>query len=272
MIIALNTPQPEWVEDARLGMGVTHANEISLLSALCLILTYRPVTGKKNLLLWTLRGFYVLIMILAQTRIAMIGLALGSLTGLLIFLSHKRSDTYTYFGVVVMSGILSFMFLFLLGLINNLPIITDIFTDINRGQDLETMATVTGRTDIWKNALDILTSETDPYFLIFGRGYGMTRYFLNDINWGGNWYVYHAHNSLLELLLAAGILGALAMTVLFIYSLGWILKSNSLRSTFSTFTIIRASAVIVIALLTSLTETYLVTKMKPFLILFIFYI
>jgi len=130
---------------------------------------------------------------------------------------------------------------------------------------------MTGRTEIWAYALEKISGAALPQFL-FGHGLGMTRFVLNDGYRATEYFAAHAHNSLLEIVLSMGVLGAIPFVLAALYGLGWVTNFARLRETFSSTFALHAVSVLSIILLSSVTEPFLGGKLGPVAMIFVFYV
>src|SRR5439155_17524272 len=96
-----------------------------------------------------------------------------------------------------------------------LPLVTGAVDFVNRGEDSETVMSVTGRTDIWSYATKRIVEG--PIATVFGHGYGVSKSVLNENNWRISFFAYHAHNTFLEVVLSTGLVGGLPFVVLIVY-------------------------------------------------------
>ena len=269
-IISLLFPelQSEW-DYGRLGMGVTHANKISFLAALAFWLSFTKEQRKFPVLIWLSRILFLLVILLARSRIALICLIIGGIVRL--WFSNLNKDLRGLaFRTIIPYLFLHVVLLFFLLLKTEAPLIVAIFNIINRGQDRIDIASLTGRTKIWHSA--IIESLKDPVTFIFGHGYGMSDNILNDSTWSFDFYIYHAHNDFLEILLNMGLIGLIIFIVLVAYSISWMTKFTQMQKKYSPDFVLRAISVIVMILVYSITEVNFGNKIGPVVVIYMFYI
>jgi O-antigen ligase len=248
-------------EVVRIGMGVTHANQLSILSALIFWLSFRPGRTKRALLLWPLRALLIYVIIGARSRVSATAFLLGGLVYLL-FASRDHVKRW----VTVSAGVGALSTFFLLNLCFNQGWATDIVEYARRGQKRAALTTFTGRSLIWQHALD--KSLETP---ITGHGYAVSRLTIGkppNVDWG----VAHCHNELLEIFFNTGILGLIPALAIFTYSLGWTVRFSALRRAFSTDMALHAACGIVICLFSCLFESRLGGRLLPPQQLFFFYL
>ncbi len=256
-------------EVQRLGIGVTHANEISFLSALAFWLSFRTGKVRYSWLLWGVRMIYLLIMALARTRISMICLLIGGFLWVWFLLGRNRAESL-YLRLGSLSLVMAVGSFFILALAAEIPIFENLLETVNRGQTTDKIMSVTGRTDIWAKAVMVIFD--DALSFVFGHGYCMSRFVLNEGNLTTFWYAYHAHNAYLEALLSTGFLGFFALMVLLFYGLKWVFNFGSLSEIYTTDFTLRAAIVVSMFVVYSITEADLAMKIGPNVMLFYFYI
>jgi O-antigen ligase len=140
---------------------------------------------------------------------------------------------------------------------------------VNRREDAGTIMSVTGRTEVWSYAIQRIFD--DLHSVVFGHGYGVSKFVLNENNWTASFFTYHAHNTLLEALLSTGLAGTVPLLLLLAYSLSWHVRFSRLRESFSLDFMLRAISVVTLILSSQFTESDLVNKIGPITIVFLFY-
>jgi O-antigen ligase len=141
---------------------------------------------------------------------------------------------------------------------------------VNRSEDATTLMSVTGRTEIWSYATQRIFEGTKS--IVVGHGYGVSKFVLNDNNWTASFFAYHAHNTLLEVLLSTGIIGTLPFLLWSGYGLNWFTRFLVLSESFSSEFALRAVSVIAAIAVSTLTESDLAAKVGPVTIVFMFYV
>ncbi len=248
-------------EVVRIGMGVTHANELSSLAALVFWLSFTQKRIKHPILLWLLRALCVYVVIGARSRVSVVALLLG---GLVYLLFAGRDYLKRWITVSAAVGTLSTFFL--LSLCLNQSWAVDIVEYARRGQRQAALTTFTGRTLIWEHTLN--KSLESP---VTGHGYGVSRLTMGEVP-SVEWEVAHCHNELLEVFFNTGILGLIPLVAMFMYSVGWIVHFSRLRDVFSTDLALHAVCVVVIFLFSCVFEPRLGVRLIPIQPLFLFYL
>jgi len=245
----------------RLGMGVTHANFLSMLAVLVFWVSFRQVRIKYSALLWLLRAFLIYIIIGAISRVSIAAFLIG---GLFFFLFKTRE--YFKRGIIVFSGVGILLAFFLLSLSFEQEWSNKIVTYTKRGQDKAALTTYTGRTLIWQHALK--KSFESP---ITGHGYGISRLTMGELP-TSDARPSHCHNEVLEVFFNTGFLGLIPFLVMLMYSLKWMINYSRLSSLFSTDLALHAVCVIVMLLVSSIFETRLSVRILPTHLLFFLYL
>jgi len=158
----------------------------------------------------------------------------------------------------------------ILALSFELPGATTAFNIFNRGQDIDSVVSLTGRTEIWSYAFRKVFDE--PASLFFGHGYGISRLVLNEGYGGPDFYISHLHNSFIETLFSLGLLGIVAFLVLGIYSIKWLIRFHQLHQDFSAEFTLRAVSIVPMLLLNSFMESSMACKINPVMLLYFFYL
>jgi O-antigen ligase len=259
------------VEMYRFGMGSTSSNSMGLLAAATLLM-YLPIGTKRPLpralaLLWT--GFLCGVVLLTRARIAVAVLLAGLSIRWWLVRWVARSVRAPATMVALPCFAASVGLLIGMGSVSRLSPVTELVNFVNRGEDLQTVMSVTGRTHVWAHAVERIVEGPIP--VLFGHGYGSSRFVLNENNWNASFFVHHAHNTFLEALLSTGVLGTLPLVALVLYSLRWLARFSELLRSFSPGFALRAASVVTAILGSIFTEAELVTKTSPVLIVFLFY-
>lgn len=248
-------------EVVRLGMGVTHAVELSSLAALVFWLSFTQKRMKHPILLWLLRALCVYVIIGARSRVSV---AAFLLAGLFYLLFNGRD--YLKRWIIVSAAVGALSTFFLLSLCLNQGWANNIVEYARRGQERAALTTFTSRTFIWQHTLN--KSLESP---IVGHGYGISRLTMGEVP---NVYfdVAHCHNELLEVFFNTGVLGLIPILAMFIYSLRWIIKFSALRRAFSTDLALHAVSVIVLCLFPCMFEPRFGVRLIPIQPLFCLYL
>lgn len=248
-------------EVIRIGMGVTHANELSSLATLVFWLSFSKKRTRHTILVWLLRAVLIYVIIGARSRVSVVAFLLGGLVYLLF-----ASRNYLKRWVTVSAGVGALSTFFLLNLCLNQAWANDIVGYVKRGQARPGLTTFTGRTLIWQHTLG--KSLESP---IIGHGYGVSRLTMGQVP-NVDWDVAHCHNELLEIFFNTGVLGLIPVLAVFAYSLGWIVGFSALRRAFSADLALHAVSVVVIFLFSCLFEPRLGVRLIPIQPLFFFYL
>jgi O-antigen ligase len=141
-----------------------------------------------------------------QSRGAIVGYVVS--ISLLLGLMSLKSRRAFLVGLVILLGTAA--------LADRIPF-EQIRVHITRGQDLEGLKTMSGRTDTWKRAYPVIYQSP-----LWGWGMQADRYLLRD-------FLDHVHNTYLYALLSAGGLGTAAFVGGLVWA--WLLLLRSIRST-----------------------------------------
>lgn len=253
----------------RLGMGVTHANEISLMAALGFWMTFRKDEVKSSFLFWLLRILFLVVIAMSRTRSSMICIVMG---GVVWFWFKKGFQENISFNlrIALPNFFVAFIIFGILMLSFGVPGMNEAFSYFNRGMDSNVLLSISGRTEIWPYAFERIVDT--PFTILFGHGYGVSRFVLNEGAGSSSFYAYHAHNTFLEVLLAIGLLGFIPFVLLAVYNFKWLTAFRQLSQEFSPEFALRAISIFTMVSISSLTEAYLVTKIHPITMISIFYL
>ena len=252
----------------RLGMGITHANTMGFLAAVAFWMSFKNDEVKHPLFLWLPRLLFLLIIVLSWSRVSMVCFVLG---GIIRFWFQQGVQKESLnLRVAIPSFVLAAIVFAILALSFELPGSTTAFKIFNRGQDIDSIVSLTGRTEIWSYALRKVFDK--PASFLFGHGYGVSRLVLNEGSGGPDFYISHLHNSFIETLFSLGLLGIVAFLVLGIYSIKWLIRFHQLHQDFSPEFTLRAVSIVSMVLLNSLTESSLACKINPVMLLYFFYL
>ncbi len=247
---------------SRLGMGVTHATELSLFSVLIFWMSFGMKSRRYRMILWPFRVFLIFVIIAAKSRIPILGFAMG---GFCYFLLSTRD--YLKRGVVISCAGCLVVFL-LLALTLGQTWASGMSNYMKRGQDTKELTSFTGRTFIWRHVLK--ESRRSP---LVGRGFSVSRLTMGDIrdaDW--EWEPPHCHNEMLEVFFNTGLFGLVPFIAMLLYSLTWILHSARLQSIFTRSLALHAMFLVVMLFVSAMFEVRLSGKISPVQPLFFFYL
>jgi O-antigen ligase len=254
----------------RFGEGSTSSNSMGLTAAMAFWMSFGEVKTKRGRA-WSLftKTAFVVIVCLTRTRVALAALVIGAI--LRWWFTHWRSRSRSYGLLVAIPCIAgSAALLIALSWLWHVPIVSSAVELVNRGESSETIMSVTGRTDIWSYAIRRVFDG--PISILFGHGYGVSKYVLNVNNWNAAFFAYHAHNTFLEVLLSTGLSGLVPFVILVGYSLNWLVQFSRVLNSFSFGFALRAISVVSAILISTMTEAELVTKTEPVVVVFLFYL
>lgn len=257
----------EWSGD-RLAMGLTHANTIGFYAALSFWMLYRQKNYIPPFFTWLIRVLLILVIILAQSRTSMIAVIVGGIV-ILFFAFSEDQEHGTVKKLFGLGLIFSVFLLFILLYALEVKFVQDLFSDFNRGQNLNDISNLTGRTQVW--AIAISNIINNPLQFLFGHGYGVSSYVLNLSNIAPTWHIFHSHNDFIEIFLNVGLAGFVFFMFLLFRSFIFLFNYNSLQRYFSTDFIIRAASVITMISFHSITEVNFGAKIDPVVLISIFY-
>jgi O-antigen ligase len=264
--------EEQGIEMYRFGMGSTSSNSMGLLAAAAFWMSFKTPSekGARNVLRFLWRGLFVAVVLLTRTRIALAALLWSGVLRWWFVHRRQRSSRPHSILIAMPCIIVSCVLLVTIGLLWRVPLITGTLDLVNRGEDSDTMMSVTGRTDVWPYAVKRILEG--PTSTVFGHGYGTSKSVLNENNSTASFFAYHAHNTFLEVLLSTGVLGALPFLLLVVYSLTWLVRFSWLLESFSLGFALRAATVVSAILNSTMTESELAIKIGPVLVVYLFYV
>lgn len=243
----------------RLGMGITHANQISFLAAITFWLSFNNYSKRIRGYLWIYRLLVIFIIIKAKSRISIIAFIIGGLIYMIF------SNKIKYRLSVILSIIFFVGLYFAFSVSNHFKYSDGIISYLKRGQTKERLLSFTGRTDIWKYTVGIAMDSP-----IIGHGFGVNRFYMGDIpNYLSR--ASHTHNDLLEVFMSTGILGLTIFLFILVRSFKWFIKYNSLNKKFSRYTCSHVVCILSMLLIELLFETRLGGRVQPIQPLFLSY-
>ena len=252
----------------RLGMGITHANTMGFLAVLAFWISFKKEELKHPFFLWLLRLLFLFIIAFSWSRISMACFAFGGVIRLWFQQGIQRGNLNLW--IAIPCFVVAAVVFAILALSFELPGATTAFNIFNRGQDIDSVVSLTGRTEIWSYAFRKVFDE--PASLFFGHGYGISRLVLNEGYGGPDFYISHLHNSFIETLFSLGLLGIVAFLVLGIYSIKWLIRFHQLHQDFSAEFTLRAVSIVPMLLLNSFMESSMACKINPVMLLYFFYL
>jgi len=245
---------------SRWGMGVTHANQISMFAGIAFWLSFSQNKAKIPGFLWIIRGFLFLVMIQAVSRVS---LTAWLLAGFCYSFYSNKNYIRRYVLIPASIAIVSF---FMLSLSLGAGWSNRIEHYATRGQDKEGLSSFTGRTRIWRHVV-----RKVPQSPLIGHGYGVSRLTMGPIS-GWDFRPSHCHNEYLEISFNTGLLGLASFLGMLFYSSRWLRRHTTLRRAFPKDTTIHAACVITMLLLASMFEDRIGSKLSPIQPLFFLYL
>lgn len=245
---------------SRWGMGVTHANQISMFAAIAFWLSFGGRRAGKPQLVWLIRGFLFLVMMQAVSRVSLTAWLLG---GFCYSFYANRNHIRRFVLVPTSIALLAF---FMLSLSLEFSWSSRVARYATRGQDKEGLSSFTGRTRIWRHVL-----RKVPRSPLIGHGYGVSRLTMGPIP-GWDFRPSHCHNEFLEISFNTGLVGLASFLGMLVYSSRWLRRHTMLRRVFSKDTALHAACVITMLLLASMFEDRIGSKLSPIQPLFFLYL
>jgi len=252
--------QPE-AEIFRIGMGVTHANQLSILAGIVFWISFKQEKASNSRIIWLFRSFLIFLIIDAISRVSITAFLVGGA----FYFSFKGRNYLSRLVIVVCCIVVLSTFIMLshsfgFGWTNN------IIDYLRRGQDKNVLSTFTGRTDIWQ--LVINESLESP---IFGHGYGVSRLTMGPLPYD-SYQPAHCHNEVLEVFFTTGLLGLIPFLIMFVYSLNWLKRFSWLSRTFSKNFALHAICVVIMLLVSSGFEARIGVRLLPTQPIFFLYL
>jgi O-antigen ligase len=273
-ILSLFVVEPVDFEDGvyRLGENTTSANVLGVLAAMAFCMSFRSPSAKRGsrYMRYAWRALFLAVLLLSRSRVGLLGLLCGIL--IRFWFTRRRSTNPRvpvliaaipcWIGTIVVLGVIAWVM--------EVQPVTAMVDLVNRSEDSATLLSVTGRTEVWPYAIQRITESAQS--IVFGHGYAVSKFVLNENNWSASFFAYHSHNTFLEVLLGTGLLGAIPFLLLLAYSTAWVFRFSQLLKSFSMDFMLRAIAVVTLILSSIFTESDLVTKIGPMTIVFFFYV
>ncbi|MHC4352886.1 MAG: O-antigen ligase family protein [Planctomycetota bacterium] len=245
---------------SRWGMGVTHANQISMFAGIAFWLSFSGQKSKKPAIVWLIRGFLFLVMIQAVSRVS---LTAWLLAGFCYSFYGSRNHIKRFVLVPASIALVAF---FMLSLSVEAGWSNRIAHYATRGQDKKGLSSFTGRTRIWRHV-----ARRVPRSPLIGHGYGVSRLTMGPIP-GWDFRPSHCHNEFLEISFNTGLLGLVSFLGMLGYSSKWLRQHNMLQSVFSRDTALHAACVMTMLMLASMFEDRIGSKLSPIQPLFFLYL
>jgi len=251
---------PSSMAGGRLGMGVTHATELSLFAALLFWISFGARRSRHRTLWWVWRIFLLYVIVAAKSRISIVGFATG---GCCYFFFCTRD--FLRRGIVIsVTSLLAFTCLFGLSLGQDWA--GGMSDYMKRGQDAKELTSFTGRSYIWRHIAR--KAQESP---IAGHGYGVSRLTMGKIP-GMKWKPPHCHNEALEVFFSTGFLGLLPFVAMVVYNSKWVRDSAGLQHVFSRTLALHAMCLVAILLVSFMFEVRLSGPLSPIQPLYFFYL
>lgn len=255
----------------RLGENTTSANGLAMTAAMAFCMSFLTTADEKRGMRWryALRAVFLLVLLLTRSRVGLIGLA-AAMAARLWFRSWSGETRSRILAAAIPCWIGSLVLVVFIAWIMRVQPVTATVDFLNRSEDSETLRSVTGRAEIWNNAIARIFDDAPS--VAFGHGYGVSRLVLNENNLSTTFFAYHAHNTLLESLLGTGLFGTLPLLLLVGYSSRWVFRFSRLRQSFSLDLMLRAISIITLIISAAFTESAIANKVSSISILFLFYV
>jgi O-antigen ligase len=244
----------------RLGTGVVSPTTLACTSAIIFWMLFKIDGGRANLLVWALRFVYLAIMAMTRSRMAMIGCLAGAFAWayMLSGASHpKGTAVRAAIGSLIPASALLILLLFAFEFG---PLINAV-TAFNRGDDINSVTSITGRTEIWPVVVDNIANSIRTATV--GHGFGVSGALLHEVADKLRFIPHHSHNTLLEFLLTMGIPGGILFFLMVVYGFRWF---RVFRESMPGEVIHKTAAVGVVIhimiLINSITETYIVRRVN----------
>ena len=255
----------------RLGTGLVPPNRLSIMAALAFWTSFKFNGGRAALLLWLLRLLMVAVVITTRSRVPLIALVAAGMVW--FWIEHRTANIKE---VAARCGLLFLVSSILLALALLIACefgpLMSILGIVNRGEDVTTTMSLTGRTDIWALVLSEIASH--PVTAVVGHGYGASIILLRDIATRSLHFIpRHTHNTFFEFLLTMGVPGLVLCCTIFLYGFRWfrVLHANSAEDTI--YRLARNGvSVFTMILLISMTEVYIAEKINFVLMAMLMYL
>lgn len=258
-LTALFLMKPAAGASDRLGMGVTHATELSLFAALLFWISLNGSKRRPPALAWSWRAYLLYVIVAAKSRTS---IAAFIAAGFCSYLVNMRDFRRRWLAA---SGAAFLVLLFLFALFVGQGWANDMSSYVKRGQDTKELTSVTGRTFIWRHVLGQVWKSP-----IIGNGYGVSRLTMGKVP-EMIWEPPHCHNEMLEVMFNTGLLGLIPFLAMVLYSLKWMIDPPASQRLFTEGLARHAVCVVATLFISFMFEVRLSGRLSPFQPLFFFY-
>lgn len=252
---------PSNMTGGRLGMGVTHATELSLLAAILFWLSCETPGRRNRVIKWGWRIFLLFVIVEAKSRVSVVSFVVG---GFCHFFFGTRD--YVKRWIIVSGGAFLLVSVFL-ALSLGQDWACGLTNYMKRGQDAKELTSVTGRTFIWKHIASRIHESP-----LVGNGFGVSRLVMGPVPGMTNWEPPHCHNEFLEVLFSTGIVGFIPFLGMILLSLRWVTDSGGLQRVLSPVLGRHAVGVISMLVVSLMFEVRLSGRLSSFQPLFFLYL
>jgi len=257
--------EAEGIEAQRLGRDISSPALMGLYAALAFWLASSRDVVRRWFVRWPSMVFLLYVVVASRTRVIISSFLAAA--GIRFWLSCRNAVVKW---LLVPSAFAIAVSVTVVSLGSDSDSTSGVAAWFNREQDAESLKTLSGRLDIWNSAVTMVGK--DMRTLVFGYGYGATRYYLNWQDGSPEFYASHCHNAFVEHLFSTGILGAVAFMVIILVSFRWLTRFQENAEAYSEGLALRAVGVIVTLVLSCLTEVPLGGRINPAALLFFFYL
>ncbi|MCP4726492.1 MAG: O-antigen ligase family protein [bacterium] len=248
----------------RLGTGWISPSVLAYTCCFAFCVSFLKSDFNSRFILLLIKIGLIIIIIATKTRVP---IAICSIVLLVrIVYSQEKIPNPLIIIVLLFSGFVTFV---MTTVSLDIPIAVSYFDSFNRG-NLGTLKNLTGRLELWKSVLFML--EFNDTNLLFGHGYGVFRFVLQDNGIKLSYLPAHVHNALLEHLFSMGIIGLSLFASMCTYAGKWLIKFKDIMNTTSKEFALRGFTCILAFYLASILAVPLGVKIAPYTILIIFYI
>ncbi len=248
----------------RLGMGLTHANQISMHAAIIFWLSFAISKAKYIIPARIFQAFCLFVLVSAVSRGGIAAFIIGGC----VYVLFKRKSLMKR-TIFAASGLIALASVFLIGLSFGQDWAQSIHDYLVRGQDRESLTSLTGRTEIWQFALSKALESP-----LIGHGYGVSRFAMREFP-SPTYALFvpaHSHNSFLEAFLSTGIVGLIPFVLLFLRNLKWATGYYRLRRIFSPGIAHHAIIITFLLIPVIIIESTLASSLSPVHLLFFLYL
>ena len=245
----------------RLGTSSTHPNQLSFLAGILFWLSFRNREQKYALIYWTLRILMVFIIIKAQSRSSLLAFIVGGVSFLTL---RYLSDYRKVITILCLIGALSSS----LGILYSLDTGwgDPVMNYLKRGQEKKEIISLTGRTQLWKNAIKEAIEK--PFF---GHGYGVSRLFGKTLG-DDQEQAAHLHNEFVEVFFTTGLFGLIPFLFMILRYAKWMTSFQRLSEKYGRYYAIHAICLLMMLLATAFFEPRLggrLTEIHPLFYLYL---